>query len=383
MSDFTDEPVENWQPGPDVTPALYKKWRDPRRGVEPAENLSNPVWEWLIRTRISAYQANQHFHGPDSMTAGPAWCFARHGQSRTALPDGRRLLVAGEHEDSYDPDFFIYNDVVVWHPDDTIVVHGYPETEFPPTDFHSATLVGNRLLLIGTLGYVDARKPGHTQVLSLDTESLRIEQIETTGDIPGWIYGHQAQLQDDGIFITAGDIYHQRGISENIDDWLLDLHSFRWQRLTDRQWPRFEFVRKDGEMNHLWQMRTERDMREIQARSQGPVELQESLRRTLELLKSTGSPSSPDWELMDQLYRPAVEHEYVPRDEHNFDEHNVYRIKIGDVIARYVEDSHAIVLTVEGSLPPATLDQLATDLQGKLTRLEEAEFVFRRWEYGP
>jgi hypothetical protein len=124
-------------------------------------------------------------------------------------------------------------------------------------------------------------------------------------------------------------------------------------------------------------------MREIQARSQGPVELQESLRRTLELLKSTGSPSSPDWELMDQLYRPAVEHEYVPRDEHNFDEHNVYRIKIGDVIARYVEDSHAIVLTVEGSLPPATLDQLATDLQGKLTRLEEAEFVFRRWEYGP
>jgi hypothetical protein len=218
VSDFSDEPAENWLPGPDVTPSLYQEWRNPRRGIKHAEILSNPVWDWLIRTRISAYQANRHFQGPDSLTAGPAWCFARYGQSRTLLPDGRKLLVAGEHEDFYDPDFFIYNDVVVWHPDETIDVHGYPQNDFPPTDFHSAILLGNCLILIGSLGYVADRIPGRTQVLSLDTDSLRIERIETTGDNPGWIFKHTAIFQDDAIVIRGGEFQHKQGIVENIDD---------------------------------------------------------------------------------------------------------------------------------------------------------------------
>jgi hypothetical protein len=149
--------------------------------------------------------------------------------------------------------------------------------------------------------------------------------------------------------------------------------------LTDRQWPRFEFVRKDGAMNHLWQIRHEQFTRAIQSRSQHGAKLQESLRRTQELIRSSGAPSLPDLELLDQVYRPAIDHKPMPRDEDNFKEHSVYRIQIGDVVARYVEDSHAIVLTVEGNLPPSTLDQLVADLQGKLTRLENTEFVVRHW----
>ena len=38
------------------------------------------------------------------------------GRSTVWLPDGRVVLIAGEHEDSYDPDFCIYNDVVVIQP---------------------------------------------------------------------------------------------------------------------------------------------------------------------------------------------------------------------------------------------------------------------------
>lgn len=379
MSDFSNEPAENWLPASEVRPSLYCQWRDARRGIHHAENQSNPVWEWLIRTRISAYQANRHFNGPDSLTSGPAWCFSRYGQSRTLLPDGRTLLVAGEHEDFYDPDFYIYNDVVVLYPDETIDIRGYPETDFPPTDFHSATLFGSRLILIGSLGYVDRRNPVQTQVLALDTESLRIEKVETTGCGPGWIFEHHAALQPDGILIRAGKLQTDQGIIENIDDWLLDLPSYQWRRLTDRRWPRFEFVRKDEEMNHLWQIRHEREMREIQSRMQGNPELQDRLRQTLELLHGSGLPCSPDLAILDRLYRPAIEHQCVPRDEENFDEHNVYRIQIENVVARYVEDAHAIVLTVEGSLPPATLDALVADLQDKLTRLENAEFVVRRW----
>jgi hypothetical protein len=41
------------------------------------------------------------------------------------------------------------SDVVVHHPDGRIDIFGYPKAAFPPTDFHSARLVGNRIALIG------------------------------------------------------------------------------------------------------------------------------------------------------------------------------------------------------------------------------------------
>ena len=44
---------------------------------------------------------------------GPVWCFSRFGTSLTELPDGRFVQIGGEHEDFYDPDFCIYNDVTV------------------------------------------------------------------------------------------------------------------------------------------------------------------------------------------------------------------------------------------------------------------------------
>ena len=59
-----------------------------------------------ISARIPRYKYN-----------GPTWCFSRFGQSETVLPDSSRVLIAGEHEDWYDPDFHIYNDVVVIRPD--------------------------------------------------------------------------------------------------------------------------------------------------------------------------------------------------------------------------------------------------------------------------
>ncbi len=37
----------------------------------------------------------------------PIWPADRFGQSITELPDGRKVLVAGEHEDHYDADVFV------------------------------------------------------------------------------------------------------------------------------------------------------------------------------------------------------------------------------------------------------------------------------------
>ena len=102
---------------PTVTSELFREWRSPRFGQSNPQRMNNPVWEWLIKSRISAYAANERLNGPDAMKAGPCWCFDRFGQSSTKLPDGRTVLIAGEHEDYYDPDFYIYNDVVILHPD--------------------------------------------------------------------------------------------------------------------------------------------------------------------------------------------------------------------------------------------------------------------------
>jgi hypothetical protein len=68
-----------------------------------------------------------------------------------------RFWSRGEHEDHYDPDFFIHNDVVVRTPDGEVAIYGYPTEVFLPTDFHTATLLPASIVLIGSLGY---RKAG-------------------------------------------------------------------------------------------------------------------------------------------------------------------------------------------------------------------------------
>jgi hypothetical protein len=88
-----------------LTPELFRQWRSPRHGSANPERMNNPLWEWLIKARISAFQATEQFHGPDPFDVGPGWCFRRFGQSKTRLSDGRLVLIAGEHEDHYDPDF--------------------------------------------------------------------------------------------------------------------------------------------------------------------------------------------------------------------------------------------------------------------------------------
>lgn len=48
----------------------------------------------------------------------------------TILEDGRALFIAGEHEDSYDPDFCIYNDLIVFHTDKSVQIFAYPREVF-------------------------------------------------------------------------------------------------------------------------------------------------------------------------------------------------------------------------------------------------------------
>lgn len=352
---------------PDFPRELFLEWRSPRMGESNPQRLNNPVWEWLIRSRLNAFLASERMDGPDAMEAGPGWCFDRFGQSSTELPDGRVVFIGGEHEDSYDPDFYIYNDVVVQHPDGAIDIFGYPRDVFSPTDFHSATLVGNRLIIIGRLGYLEERHPGSTPVFVLDLDTWTISSVLTHGTPPGWIQGHTARLSDDGASILIQHGKLDRGdadcsLVENIDDWRLRLADWRWERLTERQWLRWELAREDGEPNHLFQIQ-----QALWAQSYPELGADAGLMESFglpELEEELGG--KPDFELFQQLYRPPLSHEELPRTP---EEYNIHRLKVSGVIIRYVEEMRSIQMTVEGELPPPTLDALTTDLLAKLSRL--------------
>ncbi|MES9883849.1 MAG: hypothetical protein ABW185_23605, partial [Sedimenticola sp.] len=38
---------------------LFLEWRAPRCGVSNPDPMGNPVWDWLVRTKQSAYAANE------------------------------------------------------------------------------------------------------------------------------------------------------------------------------------------------------------------------------------------------------------------------------------------------------------------------------------
>lgn len=216
----------------DVSANDFRKYRGRTFGKQNPQRMNNPFWDAMVRTRESAYGGASKFESRD-FDGGPVWCFNRFGQSLTRLPDGRYVEIAGEHEDHYDPDFCIYNDVVVHHGDGTFDIFGYPEADFPTTDFHSATWVAPNIYIIGNLGYPHQRRAGETPVYRLHCETWKIDQVPTSGEKPGWIHSHKAQLIDGNrIRISGGKIDNsaENGLLDNTQNYILNLASKIWER---------------------------------------------------------------------------------------------------------------------------------------------------------
>ena len=185
----------------------FKAGRTRRFGASNPEEINDPFWHCMIRAGVSAFQAKRRYRADDEEDRSAVWCAQRFGQSITFLPNGDIVQVAGEHEDSYDEDFCIFNDVFLHNADGEIRIFAYPVSVFPPTDFHTATLVDEYIYLIGSLGYAGHRHYGTTPVYRLDTKSFAIESVETKGSCPGWIYKHRAVLLNhDEIRITGGTV---------------------------------------------------------------------------------------------------------------------------------------------------------------------------------
>lgn len=251
---------------PECSLEEYRKYRSRAFGRVNPERVHNPFWTAMVRcggaaslaemkysaqtralskskTSTSAEKSKRTWNDPrvkpktemDFDLGYPIWCYRRYGKSINRLPDGRFIEIAGEHEDFYDLNFCIYNDVIVHDGRGQCEIYAYPGDVFPPTDFHSATLVGDYIYMIGNLGYVPDRKPGFTPVYRLNIHSFKIERVETRGDMPGWIHGHSARFDgrtkiqiSDGR-CAVGD-NGKLDLVDNRDVFELDLEALKWSR---------------------------------------------------------------------------------------------------------------------------------------------------------
>jgi len=206
-----------------------------RFGARNPELFKLRFWGDMVLTQGNGYSARQHYLGDNLFgTNGPVWCNQRYGASLTQLPDGRYIQIGGEHEDFYDPDFCIYNDVIVFDGQGAFKIYGYPKDKFPPTDFHTATLVDEHIYVIGSLGYQDERKFGTTPVYRLNIASLVMEDFATKGVAPGWIHNHLADYdpESNSIVISRGEVQVDSSApTKNRATFSLDLSTRRWTKL--------------------------------------------------------------------------------------------------------------------------------------------------------
>ena len=203
-----------------------------QRGDRNPTPCTNPFYLEQIRSCDSAYGGIKTLLAGkrDPYKLNPVFSFDRFGRTVTRLPDGRLVLIAGEHEDHYDPDFCIYNDVCVLDGEGGVEYFTYPVEDFPPTDFHTATLMEDHILIIGCLGYPKQRQEGVTQVLRLDLRTWRVTSVETTGDNPGWLSRHEAALVNDEIVVSGGKV--EPGYRDLRGVHALDLRKMHWRKIS-------------------------------------------------------------------------------------------------------------------------------------------------------
>lgn len=240
----------------EISHEIFRQQQRPRFGNANPERMQFAFWEWMIGDDEGAkakgpWDARKWFDAETNWQEGPIWTFQRYGATRTRLPDGRLVCIGGEHEDFYDSDFYIYNDVIVFGSSGEIEVYGYPKDVFPPTDFHTATLIGDRIIIIGCLGYMGERRPGFTPIYELDLSEFRMSEVQTSGQSPGWIHRHSASREQNGMVALRGgqvvriDDGKQR-FRRNVDEYAFDPSNCVWRRLTKRKWPQYSVRQEDG-----------------------------------------------------------------------------------------------------------------------------------------
>jgi hypothetical protein len=80
-------------------------------------------------------------------------------------------------------------------------------------------------------------------------------------------------------------------------------------------------------------------------------------------------------DLLPQLYRPPVDHEVLPQLD---DEYGVFRIHVGGVVVRFVEDTRCIQITVEGEVQADVVESVRAHVCKSLELLERTPVVYSK-----
>lgn len=219
----------------ECSPEEYQAAKHRGFGNANPQLMNLPFWRAMVAFGGSAHNARALFDN-GRLDGAAVWCYSRFGKSFTELPDGRVIEIGGEHEDFYDQDFCIYNDVIVHRGKGAFDIYGYPKEVFPPTDFHTATLAGDHIYIIGGLGYMGERRFGLTPVYRLNVNTLAIESMETSGESPGWISRHRARRIGNAIEVTGGKVCGfadgEETYTDNRNAHALDLGSMVWSKVS-------------------------------------------------------------------------------------------------------------------------------------------------------
>jgi hypothetical protein len=192
---------------------------------------------------------------------------------------------------------------------------------------------------------------------------MTITPVTTSGEGPGWIHRHSAELADDGVSIVVrhGELWlgHERSMQENVDAWSLNTATGHWSRLTALNWQQWTMVRKDRKPNRLWDTRQERWKRD---------------HASLGLKSYWEHAEEPDFDALDALYRldsaDSVPEEDVDR--------GVFWTMIDGIKVRFKEDMWSVEAIAEGRLSDARLDELQRATLATLQKLDASD-----WEVEP
>lgn len=382
-------------------------------------NLTNAYWQSIVKFNLSAHSiadamdltaqnaalhltnnqltnTQQEAHPTEAyeIARNPIWSMQRMGQSSTVLANGTEILIGGKYEDYYDSQFFIYNDVIVKHPDGRIEIFGYPSHVFPPTDFHSATLVGDEIWIIGSLGNQGKRLYSHTQVYMLNIHTFTITQAPTVNSM-GWVHKHNAEYRDGQIIVKGGLVLRNQHLAEEtalpledmllqessqpvkltcpielppleqIDTWTLNLTTLIWTNLSKHQWQSFMVWRTDFDELYL----SDFDKLALYANQTDSLAYQQYFD---ELYDNLGMV--PNMRLFKQVFIPPIEHtpSNVSNTPETYDTRSIF-IHLDNTQAaikvRYVNKGDYLQVIIEGILPDATLQLLQKHLCHQLYQL--------------